>query len=221
MALMETDCELPVAAHDAHTTAAPAVEAPGIALLKAAKLICGSEETFCLIRNLAPDRLVADTHVAVEPGSEVRVMLTEEVVLIGTAGWTEEDRLEVRFAGPVDLPALLPRLAKGENGHPARMPRLKVEAWARLRVGSRLFSVRVCDISQGGAKIQVHGLTSPVDDAVLTIQGLRPVQGVVRWRRGDDAGVSFNHALGFVELVEWLERHRSGKLESPHSSIAH
>jgi hypothetical protein len=64
--------------------------------------------------------------------------------------------------------------------------------------------VHAHDISQGGIKIETeHDL--PLDaDVVLTFDGLRPLPGVVRWRKEPYCGISLLQVIPIGELCEWL-----------------
>jgi hypothetical protein len=42
------------------------------------------------------------------------------------------------------------------------------------------------------------------EEVVVTIEGLEPVKGVVRWRTESCAGISFNQPIPFTALTRWL-----------------
>ena len=115
----------------------------------------------------------------------------------------------IRFEHEIDVTDVLAELVRAPQERRARLPRFDVDSWARLRFGARVFSVRLCNISQGGARIRIHGLESP-GAAVLSVNGLRPVDGVVRWCEGTRAGISFNQPLGLRELMQSLHSMQAG-----------
>jgi hypothetical protein len=39
---------------------------------------------------------------------------------------------------------------------------------------------------------------------IVTLNGLAPVPGVVRWCEGDSYGITFNRAIALPALVAWL-----------------
>ena len=43
---------------------------------------------------------------------------------------------------------------------------------------------------------------------MLTLEGFRPLHGVVRWASGDQCGIAFNQLIPFGELIDWLKRER-------------
>jgi hypothetical protein len=68
--------------------------------------------------------------------------------------------------------------------------------------------MRVCDISQGGLKVQCDAL-APGSDVVVTLAGIEPQPGVVRWAHADQMGMTFNRLLALPTLVEWLREQRN------------
>lgn len=185
-----------------------------MALLKVAKVICDDMEHFCLIRSISPEELLAEVQFPVESGRRVRILISEDLELAGTVSWARDSRIAVRYPRQRDIPGLLSRINKPDGGYRPRMPRLEVNAWARLRVGARVFSARVINISQGGARLRVQGL-STCSDAVLTLESFRPLEGVVRWCDGNEAGIALNERLGLAELGKWLSEVRRPAAPDP------
>ena len=40
----------------------------------------------------------------------------------------------------------------------------------------------------------------------MTLEGFRPLHGVVRWSGGGHCGIAFNQLIPFGELIDWLKR---------------
>lgn len=189
-------------------------ECQRMAILKVAKAICDDMEHFCLIRSISPEELIADVQFPVEAGRRLRVLISEDLELAGTVSWARNSRIAVRYPRQQDIPGLLSSINKPDGVYRARMPRLEVNAWARLRVGARVFSARVINISQGGARLRVQGL-STCSDAVLTLESFRPLEGVIRWCDGNEAGIALNDRLGLAELGKWLSEVRRPSAPDP------
>lgn len=77
-----------------------------------------------------------------------------------------------------------------------------------LREGASTYRMRLCDISQGGRKVQCETGFAPGSDLVVTLAGIEPQPGVVRRAQGDHVGITFNRMLALPVLVEWLEQQR-------------
>ena len=46
---------------------------------------------------------------------------------------------------------------------------------------------------------------SPGEDVVITLEGFRPLPGVVRWSSDGQCGISFNQLIPFGDLIDWLK----------------
>jgi PilZ domain len=147
---------------------------------------------------------MADMYRPMAAGTHLVIMLTDHLPLSGTVIWTHGETMGVRFDKEIDVAGLLAELAPGPHERRVRLPRFDIDAWARLRVGARVFSVRLRNISQGGARMRIHGLNSSGGAAVLSLNGFRAVESVVRWCHGSQAGISFNQPLGLREQMRWL-----------------
>jgi hypothetical protein len=89
------------------------------------------------------------------------------------------------------------------------MPRIEVERLVTLREGAITYRLRTCDVSQGGLKVQCEA-SLPVDsDVVVTLEGIEPLPGVVRWASGGQMGITFTRMLALPTLVGWLQQQAS------------
>jgi hypothetical protein len=88
------------------------------------------------------------------------------------------------------------------------MPRVEVFCPARLEAGSRTVLVTIRDISQGGVKIEAPFTATPEDRVLIAPEGLRPIEGIVRWAHGNVAGIGFEPELAWQELMPWLRARR-------------
>jgi hypothetical protein len=90
------------------------------------------------------------------------------------------------------------------DGRRARRPRVEIDRVAKIRCGAEVEFVRVVDISQGGIKIETEQTYLPEADVVVTLEGFRPLTGVVRWQRDNHCGISFIQVIPIQELCDWL-----------------
>ena len=108
--------------------------------------------------------------------------------------------------------SLIARNLLGGTGElPAAMAR---ELGDRARTGCRVHGVRedgdvirsrVINVSQGGVCVEARAPLTIGADVVITLPGLTPAAGVVKWSDGSVYGLAFNRALILSELVEWLQ----------------
>ena len=103
-------------------------------------------------------------------------------------------------------PSLLANPQLLDNGWRPRTPRVEIDRMATLRAGARTHWVHARDISQSGVKVESDQPIEPGTEVVLTLEGFRPVPGVVRWSAGGHCGLAFNQLIPFSELIAWLKR---------------
>ena len=175
--------------------------------LRVGKITVNGEQELCLIRNISHGGLMLRVFADHQVGDDVTVELKSDCVVSGKIAWTRDESVGVTFAEPVDALEIL-RNDRGPDGRLARAPRLDLHSRARLRIGDGDWPVELRDLSQGGAKIRVHETLAVGDEAVLVINGLKPVNAIVRWQVGDHAGLAFIGTIPLADLVSWMNARR-------------
>ena len=84
------------------------------------------------------------------------------------------------------------------------MPRVQIDCYATVRDGAATHRLRVCDVSQGGVKLQGDLTPDPSSDLAVTLPGLPAQAAALRWTSDGYIGLTFNKLLALPELVEWL-----------------
>ncbi len=162
-----------------------------------------------MIRNISARSLVAQVYSRVSLDDRVEVELQRGRLLHGRVIWAEDWTIEIAFAAPIDLDQILAEPWVFETEKRSRPPRFEVRCPAKLNLASRLYKVRLGNISQGGARIDAQRPFSADGPLVLTVPDLPPLRGSIRWRDGATAGVSFDEEIPFSVLAEWLEQRRA------------
>jgi len=174
-----------------------------VTVLRVAKLITPHGEELCLVRDISTGGLMAHIYSELKVGDPVTAEFKSGHVAPGTISWRRDGQAGITFDGPVDAERILSGDDAAPNSFQARSPRLGIKLRARVRVGAFYRAATLCDISQGGAKIQPPDLGEIGQAVVLAVTGLPAVAGVVRWRDADYAGIQFDIALPFKVLAEW------------------
>jgi len=172
-----------------------------LSLLRVGTLIIGDRRELCLIRNISAGGMLIRAYRAIATGTRVAIELKQGEPIPGTARWTRSDCIGVSFDAPIDVLALL---ASSEDGPRPRMPRVEVDCTAWVRVGAHVHRARALDISQGGLKIEYRGLLPVKAEVVVSIAGLNPCHGVIRWNADGTCGITFNRVIPLPVLVAWL-----------------
>lgn len=124
--------------------------------------------------------------------------------LPGRIDWHADGEAGFHFDEPVDVIGTLARTLARLSDERRRMPRVELNQTASIRHGTKVAHARARNISQGGVGLETTLALSEGDPVQVTLDGLRPLDGVVRWVRTGQAGVAFAEELGWQLLMPWL-----------------
>lgn len=175
-----------------------------MAILRVGKLIADGMQELCLIRNISAGGLKARVYTPKEVGQSVAVELKSDQEIAGTVQWSRGSEIGVQFNDRIDVAAVLASSPVVTRGMRPRPPRVHLPSLAILRLRSELVGIGICDISQGGAKIEIDQPLAVGDDVVIMVSDFRPLNAIVRWVNGGAAGVEFKQSIPYGELAEWL-----------------
>jgi hypothetical protein len=173
-----------------------------LSLLRVGAIAIDGKRELCLIRNISAGGMMIRAYSPIPVGTRLSVELKQGDPVEGTVKWVEDGLTGVEFTAPMDVVMLLS--APGDGPRP-RLPRIEVECTARVREDGNVVRVRVSNVSQGGVCVQSDAALTVGADVVVTLPGLTPAPGVVKWTDGRTYGISFNRALVLSNLVAWLK----------------
>lgn len=176
-----------------------------LTLFRVGSLMIGERRELCLIKNISAGGMMIRAYCAIEPGTGVSVELKCGEPVKGSVLWVETDSVGVAFDEPVDVVELLTTSMEGPR---PRMPRIEVDCVASIRAGADVHRMVARDVSQGGIKIETEIELGVGDGVIVTLPGLEPIAGVVRWSDSGCYGVTFNRVIPLPELVGWLHEQR-------------
>jgi hypothetical protein len=177
-----------------------------LTILRVGALMVEGERELCLVRNISAGGVMAHVYRNIGVGTRVAVEIKNDEAIPGHVVWEADSNIGIAFDTKIDVPGLLASSKILGDGRRARRPRVQIERAAKIRCGSEVFFVQADDISQGGVKIRAEE-ELPVDaDVVVTLAGMRPLAGIVRWAREGQYGISFLQVIPIAELCEWLRR---------------
>lgn len=159
----------------------------------------------CLIKNISAGGMMIRAYGTIVRGERLSVELKCGQPVNGIALWCSDQHVGIEFDDKVDVIDLL---SGSMSGPRPRMPRIGVDTFAMLREGAKTARVRVCDISQGGAKLRCDTAFPRGCDVVLSIPGLPSVAGLLRWAEDGFCGITFNRLLALPQLVDFLQDQR-------------
>lgn len=174
-------------------------------LYRVGSLSIAERRELCLIKNISAGGMMVRAYCVIAQGTRLSVEFKCGQPIAGVVSWARDVHVGISFDDSIDVLDLLTTSMEGPR---PRMPRIEVESLATLREGASTYGMRVCDISQGGLKIRCEARLAPGSDVVITLTGIAPQPGVVRWVEGDVMGITFNRMLALATLVEWLRDQR-------------
>jgi hypothetical protein len=173
-----------------------------LSLLRVGAIMVGNRRELCLIRNISAGGMMIRAYSNIPIGTALSVELKQGDPVSGVVKWVDDGLTGVTFDEPIDVILLL---APPGDGPRPRLPRIEVDCSAWVRQDGDLTRIRLLNISQGGLCVESRGRLTVGGDIVITLPGLTPAAGVVKWRDGEAYGLAFNRALVLSELVEWLQ----------------
>jgi hypothetical protein len=178
-----------------------------LTLFRVGSILIGDRRELCLVKNISAGGTLIRAYCKLEPESALQVELKEGQPIGGRVSWVRGNEAGIAFDDPVDVLDLLK--ANSDEPRP-RMPRVELSCVAFVREGAILHRTLVHNISQGGVSVEAANPLSVGGDVTVSLSGLSPQGGVVRWKDGARYGIAFNTVLPLAGLVEWLHARNAG-----------
>ena len=172
-----------------------------LSLLRVGAMTVAGTRELCLIRNISAGGMMIRAYSPIAVGTRLSIELKQGDPVSGIVQWVDNGLTGVTFDSPIDVLGLL---ASGTGPRP-RLPRIEVDCTAWVRQDGDVVRTRAINVSQGGIRVETSAQLSVGADVVVTLPGLTPAAGVVKWSDRGAFGVGFNRALVLSELVRWLQ----------------
>lgn len=176
-----------------------------LSLLRVGSMKIGDRRELCLIKNISAGGMLIRAYCKVAAETAVSIELKQGEAVEGIARWVDGDFVGIEFDEPIDVIDLLSLSAEGPR---PRLPRVEVNCTGSIREGAFSHRCKAINISQGGMKVQSQASFDVGAEVTISLFGLPPCSGTVRWREGDHYGVTFSRLVPLPALVSWLQGQR-------------
>jgi hypothetical protein len=173
-----------------------------LTLLRVGAIVVEDRRELCLIRNVSAGGMMIRAYSDITVGTPLTIELKQGDPVSGTVQWIEDGLTGVMFDSPIDVVGLL---APPGDGPRPRLPRIEVECTAWVRQEAQVLRARAVNVAQGGVCVESAAPLTIGGDVVVTLPGLTPTAGVVKWGRDTAYGIGFNRPLVLSDLVQWLQ----------------
>ena len=185
--------------------ATPAAAIPrSLSTYRVGKIATAAGQALCIVRTNSPFAIALDIEVPFA-GADAASLELGKARVTGALAFVAGKRAELRPDREVDPEALLADPSVLATAGRRTLPRVEVDARARIEVMGQSMAARICDISTDGTKVLVDDLLCAGDRVTITLRGLQMrLAGLVRWAEGDHAGIEFDQPLPIGRLNLWL-----------------
>jgi hypothetical protein len=173
-----------------------------LSLLRVGAMVVNGRRELCLIRNISAGGMMIRPYSTIAEGTRLSIELRQGDPVKGAVQWADGELIGVTFDAPIDVVALL---GPSREGQRTRLPRVDVRCVAWVREGAQLVRATTVNISPGGICVETPARLSEGAEVVVSLNGLSPVAGVVRWSADGAYGIGFNRGLVVADLVAWLQ----------------
>jgi hypothetical protein len=165
-------------------------------LLRTAKLIGAAGEYLCVVRDVSATGISVRTFHPLPDGPLTLELPSGDRYPLERV-WEKDGSAGFRFSDEVDVEQLI----EGKGRFPKRGVRLHVELPATLSTLSGTFDATIRNISQQGALVESEQRFALDQKVRLDSKGLPTIRAVVRWRKDNAYGLSFDDTFQFAELA--------------------
>ncbi|WP_447726410.1 PilZ domain-containing protein [Sphingomonas koreensis] len=173
-----------------------------------ARLLLGGSagERNCFVHRLTSAGATLTVTGPVTNGDRATIELPFGLVADGAIVGHDPAALAFRFDEPLDVVGALARCLAALPAERREMPRIELRQRLCVRHGDQVDFAWTRNLSPTGIGVETRALLTAGAQVELTLDGLRPIQGEVRWAEKGQAGIAFIEELGWQLLMPWLRK---------------
>ena len=177
-----------------------------ISVLRVARGAWGGRDQLCVVRNISEGGLMFECLHVPSVGEQLAIELRSDKQMQGVVRWVRDNSVGIALDCPIEVA----RMLREERGSLLRVrpraPRFVRRGPLRLVVDGEAIAGETVDISVTGVSCRVDQPVHRAQPVVVAIDGIGATNALIRWIKGDVAGISFEKPLPWRPLQLWLDR---------------
>jgi hypothetical protein len=160
----------------------------------------------CFVHRITSGGLSLTVTGPVSHGERATIELPFGLAAEGWIDGHDPARLAFRFDQPLDVVGALARCLAALPAERRQMPRIELRQRLCVRHSGQADFGWTRNLSPAGIGIETRAPLAVGEAVELTLDGLRPLVGEVRWTERGQAGIAFAEELGWQTLMPWLRK---------------
>lgn len=160
----------------------------------------------CSIRKLNAAGATLHHDAGLTEGDALSLTLASGQAIPGTIAWVTGETAGFLFDEAIDVVGTVARSLASLPAERRQMPRIELHQTVSFNHKGAVEFTRSRNLSQGGAAIESSRVLLPGDAVQVSFDGLRPIDGAIRWSHQGQAGIEFDEALPWQVLMPWLRQ---------------
>lgn len=177
-----------------------------ISVLRVARGIWEGRDQLCVVRNISEGGLMFECLHAPAVGQPLAIELRSDKEMHGVVRWARGNMVGVELDCAIEVE----RMLREERGSLLRVrpraPRFVRTGPLRLIVDGETVTGETIDISVTGVSCRVDQPVQRGQPVVVAIGEIGATNAIIRWTKGDVAGISFEKPLSWRPLQLWLDQ---------------
>ncbi|WP_422055334.1 PilZ domain-containing protein [Sphingomonas sp.] len=160
----------------------------------------------CFVHRITAAGATLTVSGPVTDGDRGRIELPFGVTAEGSVLGDDPAAFTFCFDEPLDVVAALARCLAALPSERRQMPRVELRQRLCIRHGDQVDFAWTRNLSPAGLGVETRAALHVGEAVEVTLDGLRPIGGEIRWTERGQSGIAFAEELGWQILMPWLRQ---------------
>ncbi len=184
------------------------------------RLIGSTGTRDCFVHRITSAGATLTVSGPVSNGDRGRIELPFGVSAEGSVLGDDPAAFTFCFDEPLDVVAALARCLAALPTERRQMPRVELRQRLCIRHGDQVDFAWTRNLSPAGLGVETRAALRVGEPVEITLDGLRPIAGEIRWTERGQAGIAFADELGWQILMPWLRQVANRRPPVAHAPMA-